>query len=71
MIEGLKALKAEIDSEKEDQNEFDGWLEVFKKYKNITELTRPIMEEFIDRIYVDQEKNLEIIFKFGDLFEGF
>lgn len=48
--------------------EMDKWKELFKKHRNIVELDRVVLETFVDRIYVDQDKNITIHFKYGDLF---
>ena len=53
------------------KSEINKWLEIFKKHQNITELNRQVLEELVDRIYVDQEKNITIQFKYADLFKGY
>ncbi|MDD3417539.1 MAG: recombinase family protein [Lachnospiraceae bacterium] len=42
------------------------WITSFKRYKNIKELTRPVVIELIDRIYVYEGGKIEIHFQFQD-----
>ncbi|MCQ4637618.1 recombinase family protein [Anaerovorax odorimutans] len=67
----LAQMDANLNDEKQRQAKRDQWKEVFRKHKNITELNRQILEELVDRIYVDEEKNITIQFKFGDLFKAY
>ncbi len=45
------------------------WIQKFKQYRNITELTRPILVELIDKILVYQDKTIEIRFRYDDRFK--
>ena len=45
------------------------WIESFKKRKNITKLTREIIIELIDCIYVHEGGEITIKFKFEDEYE--
>jgi len=51
----------------EDGNK--GWIETFKKQKNITKLSREVMIELIDCIEVHENKKITITFKFIDEFK--
>lgn len=42
------------------------WMEVFKKYNNITELTREVVLDLIDVVYVHENKKITIVFKYDD-----
>lgn len=73
--ETLEKNLAEMDADQKDESQRQAerreWKEVFKKHQNITALNRMILEEMVDRIYVDEEKNITIQFKFGDLFKAY
>ena len=45
------------------------WIEKFKMHRGITELSRDIMMELIDSIYVYEDGNISIKFKFEDEFK--
>jgi DNA invertase Pin-like site-specific DNA recombinase len=40
--------------------------EKFLKYKNITEITRGVLAEFIENIYVHEGHEITVVFRFGD-----
>lgn len=42
------------------------WVEEFKKHKNITELTRDVVLDLIDTVYVHEGKKITIVFKYDD-----
>ena len=62
-IERLQNEKQNYESQILSKNE---WIEKFKKQKGITELSRDIMIELIDCIYVKENGNIKIKFKFKD-----
>lgn len=62
-IERLKNEKQKYESQSISSNE---WLEKFKEKKGITELSRDIMMELIDCIYVKENGDITIKFKFED-----
>ena len=53
--------------------ELDGvnrdWIEQFRKYRNITELTRYIVVTLIDRILIYQDHRIEIIYRWQDEYQ--
>lgn len=61
-------LKSEIEDEEKSNKEFNKWLEIFKKNRNIDKLNRQVLEEMVSRIYVNQNKDITIKFKYDDLF---
>ena len=65
-IESLKAELKNIAVQDSTQNE---WLERFRKHRNIESLTRPIVTELIDVIYIHEGKRISIKLKFQDEFE--
>lgn len=65
-IERLQKEKQNYENQTLSKNE---WIEKFKKQKGITELSRDIMMELIDCIYVQENGNITIKFKFQDEFK--
>ena len=65
-IERLENEKQKYESQSISSNE---WIEKFKEQKGITELSRDIMMELIDCIYVHENGNITIKFKFEDEFK--
>lgn len=65
-IERLKIEKKKYESQSISSNE---WIEKFRKKKGITELSRDIMMELIDCIYVKENGDIKIKFKFEDEFK--
>ncbi len=56
-------LRAEYDALRKSTGSH-AWIEQFKRHKDITELTRPIAVTFIERIYVYENKRIEVVFKY-------
>lgn len=54
---------------KEKREIFDGvskqqsWIEQFRQYENVTELTRPMVIHLIERINIFEDSNIEIVFR--------
>ena len=42
-----------------------------KEYNNIKELDRKILEELVEKIYIDAKKNITIQFKYEDIFREY
>lgn len=64
-IERLQNEKQKYETQNQSSNK---WIEKFKEQKGITELSRGIMMELIDCIYVQENGNITIRFKFEDEF---
>ena len=47
------------------------WIQLFKKYRNITVLTRPVVVELLDKIVVFEDGRVEVCFKYQDAFQEF
>lgn len=45
------------------------WAEELLKYQNFTEITREIVEQFIEKVFVENYRKIEVSFWFGDLFQ--
>ena len=65
-IERLKNEKKKYESQKVSSNK---WIQRFKRQKNITKLSRDIVLELIDCIYVHENGNITIKFRFEDEFK--
>ena len=64
----LKQEKEKIESSKFTQNNLD-WIKKFKHQKKFTNITRSIINEFIDNIYVGDKDEVEISFLYKDQYE--
>ena len=73
-IERIKKNIETLKNEKQEskiQNQLqDKWVKKFKEDKKITELSREIMLELIDYIYIYEDGNIKIKFKFRDEFKS-
>ena len=65
-IERLQNEKQKYENQHQSSNK---WIEKFREQKGITELSRDIMMELIDGIYVHDNGNITIRFKFEDEFK--
>ena len=65
-IERLKNEKKKYESQKVSSNK---WIQRFKRQKNITKLSRDIVLELIECIYVHENGNITIKFRFEDEFK--
>ena len=45
------------------------WIQKLLENGKITELDRVTVEEFIEKIYVYEDKHIEIVYKFSDEFD--
>ena len=63
--ENIENIKEELSKfEKNDDNIV--WINKFTKYKNITKLSKEVVDELIDDIYVHEGKEITIKFKYED-----
>lgn len=66
-IEKLNKEKREIlDGVSKQQS----WIEQFRQYENVTELTRPMVIHLIERINIFEDSNIEIVFRHRNQIEG-
>ncbi len=63
--EQILYLKEEL-MECESLKSNNEWIEKFKKYENITELSRNIIDDLIDNIYVHEDNKITIKFNYED-----
>ena len=57
-------LLEQMKLQKEENGKFDAWVESFKDYINIEELTRAVVLELIDKIEVNCDSSITIYYKF-------
>lgn len=62
----ISNIEAEIQSSSKGVGDNDPYLKTFLKYKNIKELNRGILIELIDTIYIHENNEITIQFKFAD-----
>jgi len=67
--ENLEYLKSELNKYAKQSSGENEWLKVFKRKQNITELSREVIIEFIDCIYVHEGGDVTIKFKFEDEYQ--
>ena len=67
--DNLEYLQEEKEKYKEQMEGHNEWIERFKAKQNITELTRDVITEFIDCIYVHEGGDITVKFKFQDEYE--
>ena len=68
MQENIQHIQEELEKfNKNDNNSI--WIDKFTKYKNITELSKEVVDELIDDIYVHEGKEITIKFKYEDEYQ--
>lgn len=61
-----KLLEEQMESQAELDNQYDEWVEAFKNYINIEELTRDVVVELIDKIEVNGDGSINIYYRFSN-----
>ena len=64
----IAALQSRIDEVQNGVNETNSFLSQFIKYRNLQTLTREVIVELIDMIYVHEGGKITIKFKFSDAY---
>jgi hypothetical protein len=62
-------LKEDIDAILSGDSKSHKWIEEFKRFRNITELTRKIAVSLIERISVNDQGIVDIVFKYKDKYQ--
>lgn len=65
----ITKLNDELNRSNPDTESKNSFVEAFKKYQNITILTRGVIEELIKMIYVEHGGGIRIEFNFKDAFK--
>lgn len=68
--ESLEQLEAEVKNIESGLKQNTSWIDSFLKYREVTELTRDLVLTVIDKIYVYENKRIEVVFNFRDELEG-
>ena len=73
-IEIIETKIEEIEKEIAEQNIIENksikWILEYEKYKNCNELTREMLVNLIDMIYIHENKNIDIKFKYNDIYKS-
>lgn len=64
----LRLEKEAIEKEKNKNDSLD-WINKFKKAGTIAEINRNVVDEFIENIYIHEDKNIEIKLRFKNQYE--
>lgn len=67
--EAIKNIKKEVENITLRDKENRAWLQRFAEYKKIEKLDRLILVTLIDRIFIYENKEMEIIFRYQDEYE--
>ena len=62
--EKISQAEKEKDNFEEAEESYENWIEKFVKYGTLVEVTREIVTELIDKIIVNGDKSIDIIFKY-------
>lgn len=68
--EAVRKIRNEIKNVLEAKTDKYEWLRYFKEYQNISELSRDVVVELIDRVRVFDKKRIEVDFAFNDCFQS-
>lgn len=69
LIKIIKSLEIEKERLKSQTYNCSHFLEEFKKYQNVTKLTREVLSHLIDKILVHEDGSLTVKFRFADEFK--
>ena len=62
--EKIRQTEQEKENFGEAEESYENWIEKFVKYGKLEEVTREIVTELIDRIIVNGDKSIDIVFKY-------
>ena len=65
----IEALKKSADEFAQGANGDNDFIAHFKKYGNINQLTRSLLIELVEEIFIHEGGNVEIVFKFKDAYQ--
>lgn len=67
--EAISLYEKEIEDIKNDNIGKYAWMEHFREYRNIPELTRKVVAIFINRILIHEDKRITVVYNFRDEIE--
>lgn len=62
--EKISQAEKEKDNFEEAEENYENWIEKFVRYGTLAEVTREIVTELIDKIIVNGDKSIDIVFKY-------
>ena len=68
-LNNLRIEKEELENERISKKNVD-WIQKVKKLEKIDNVKRNILDEFVEKIYITEDKNIKIEFKFKEEFEN-
>ncbi len=68
-LNNLRIEKEELENERMSKKNVD-WIQKVKKLEKIDNVKRNILDEFVEKIYITEDKNIKIEFKFKEEFEN-
>lgn len=66
----IEVINEEAEVQEQLEIQYDEWVEAFKNYINIKELTRDVVIELIDKIEVNKDRSINIYYKFENPYEN-
>ena len=66
----IAELNAKIDDIRKGDVQENAFISNFKRFRNITELSREIVSALIDNVYVYEDNRIEIVMKYRDEYEA-
>lgn len=65
----LKQVSQKMEMQNEIDVKYENWVDAFKNYINVSELTRGMVLELIERIEVHEDGVIDIYYRFSNPFE--
>ncbi|MCL2774415.1 MAG: recombinase family protein [Oscillospiraceae bacterium] len=69
LTQATKILKQESELLFNENNAINKWIEHFKRYKNVSDLSRQLAVSLIKRVDVFEKKQITVVFRYQDKFE--
>ena len=67
--EKIAQAEKEKDNFEEAEESYENWIEKFVRHGTLAEVTREIVTELIDKIIVNGDKSIDIVFKYQSPYE--
>lgn len=64
-----ESIVEQLQNQEQIDNQYDEWVEAFKDYMNIEELTREVVMELIEKIEVNEDGSINIYYRFQNPYE--
>ena len=64
----LEAIQEEMSRERDNFSEGRGWMEQFRKHRNIDALDRTIVVSLIERVLIFRDRRVEIVYRWHNEF---